>query len=397
MKFKKILSLICAISMLATMFVNVGVSAIADGPTFTVETVEVTQGEGTATVDVAIDFAGEMDVAAAQLQVTYDSAIKVTGSTQGDALDGTFSKVNVARNPINVQYLNMDGETVKLTTGRYITFACEVPISAAGEYPITLVVKKIGPSSTEDLSGTITVVNGKITVLPGEPEPEPVVLKSIAVAPAALEVAHNAVVDKAYLVEAGVKVTATYSDDTTKEVTDWTYADGKITYTEGDTTVEAAIEITVLPAPVVLKSIAVNPAALEVAHDAVVDKAYLVAAGVKVTATYSDDTTKEVTGWTYADGKITYAEGDATVEATIEITVLPAPVYGDVDGDDKVTNLDLMILERYAADWEGYTIVEANADLDADGNPAQPADIAILARHRADWAGYETLPYITEE
>ena len=86
-------------------------------------------------------------------------------------------------------------------------------------------------------------------------------------------------------------------------------------------------------------------------------------------------------------------ETDITEEKTVNAIYTVIPVYGDVDGDGAVTNLDLMVLERYLAAWDGYAarIVEANCDVDADGD-ITTADIAVLARHRANWVGYETLP-----
>ncbi len=71
-------------------------------------------------------------------------------------------------------------------------------------------------------------------------------------------------------------------------------------------------------------------------------------------------------------------------------------VYGDIDGDEIVTNIDSAILSRHIAKWMGY---EASnpllnfdaADLDLDGSVTNK-DVMIIARHLALWLGYEVLP-----
>ena len=70
-------------------------------------------------------------------------------------------------------------------------------------------------------------------------------------------------------------------------------------------------------------------------------------------------------------------------------------IYGDVNGDEKITLKDDAFLARYLAHWIGYD--ETNVDLDAadvnaDGKVGV-RDNAILARHLAKWIGYEELPY----
>ena len=71
-------------------------------------------------------------------------------------------------------------------------------------------------------------------------------------------------------------------------------------------------------------------------------------------------------------------------------------IYGDVNGDEKITLKDDAFLARYLAHWIGYD--ETNVDLDAadvnaDGKVGV-RDNAILARHLAKWIGYEELPYV---
>ena len=65
---------------------------------------------------------------------------------------------------------------------------------------------------------------------------------------------------------------------------------------------------------------------------------------------------------------------------------------GDVDLDGKVTPLDAMILARYLAGWNGYTVNTYAADVDKD-NDVTVKDAIILARHLAGWTDYKTLPH----
>ena len=143
---------------------------------------------------------------------------------------------------------------------------------------------------------------------------------------------------------AGMVVTATYSDDSTKELDakDYTYApDGAlaatdtkitVTYTEGGVTKTADVTVTVkekTPEPKALASIAITtqPSKTEYKVGDTFDPADMV-----VTATYNDKTTADVTAkCTYApngalaatDTKITvtYTEGSVTKTADVTVTV----------------------------------------------------------------------------
>ncbi len=73
-----------------------------------------------------------------------------------------------------------------------------------------------------------------------------------------------------------------------------------------------------------------------------------------------------------------------------------AATLGDIDSNGSVNPLDVVILTRHLAGWEGYEsqVNTANADLNADGS-IDPVDPVILARHLAGWQGYGELPYGT--
>ncbi len=135
---------------------------------------------------------------------------------------------------------------------------------------------------------------------------------------------------------AGMKVTATYSDGTTKEVTGYTITDGNnltagktsvtISYTENGVTKTVTQGITV--SAKTLSSIRVTT---EPSNKTYIEGQNFNAAGMKITATYSDGTTKEVTGYTITDGNnlsagktsviISYTENGVTKTVTQSITV----------------------------------------------------------------------------
>ena len=146
--------------------------------------------------------------------------------------------------------------------------------------------------------------------------------------------------------KAGMKVIATYSDGTTKEVTDYTYTPAgelkttdtaiTVSYKEGEKTVEAKYTITVKAKPPVaqktLESIKVTTAPTKTAYT---EGEKFDKTGMKVIATYSDGTTKEVTDYTYTPAgelkttdtaiTVSYKEGEKTVEAKYTITVKAKP------------------------------------------------------------------------
>ena len=153
----------------------------------------------------------------------------------------------------------------------------------------------------------------------------------------------------------GMKVIATYSDGTTKEVTDYTYTPAgelkttdktiTVSYKEGEKTVEAKYTITVKAKPPVAQKtlesikITVAPTKTTYTEGEKFDKK-----GMKVTATYSDKTEKEVTDYTYTPAgelkttdtaiTVSYTENELTKTATQEITVVAKGNSGDEPGGE---------------------------------------------------------------
>ena len=155
--------------------------------------------------------------------------------------------------------------------------------------------------------------------------------------------------------KAGMKVIATYSDGTTKEVTDYTYTPAgelkttdtaiTVSYKEGEKTVEAKYTITVKAKPPVaqktLSKIEVTTAPTKTAYT---EGEKFDKTGMKVIATYSDGTTKEVTDYTYTPAgelkttdktiTVSYTENELTKTATQEITVVAKGNSGDEPGGE---------------------------------------------------------------
>ena len=91
----------------------------------------------------------------------------------------------------------------------------------------------------------------------------------------------------------------------------------------------------------------------------------------------------DIMNWQMDKVQFAVVNGSVTV-----VDVVP----GDVNGDGNVDNRDAMILDRYLAKWDGYTVDTVAADVNCDGS-VNNLDSMILARYLAKWDGYENLPY----
>ena len=179
-----------------------------------------------------------------------------------------------------------------------------------------------------------------------EPE-EPVVLEGIAVTAQPTKTTYT--VGESFN-PAGMVVTASYSDESTKAVTGYTYdtaafttAGSKtvtITYTEGEVTKTATVTVTVeeVEVPVVLEGIAVTTQPTKTLYN-IGDK--FDPTGMVVTATYSDGTTETVRDYTYPttalnkntntitigyDGKTTTVAVTMNVVEQISVTTQPTKI-----------------------------------------------------------------------
>ena len=141
----------------------------------------------------------------------------------------------------------------------------------------------------------------------------------------------------------GMVVTATYSDNSSKAVTGYTISPSgalaatdtvvTVSYTEGSETKTAEQAITVNPVPVTLTKIEITTAPAKTVYTA---GESFDSTGMVVTATYSDNSSKTVTGYasppsgalatTDTAVTVSYTEGSDTKTATQAIAVNPVPI-----------------------------------------------------------------------
>ena len=159
--------------------------------------------------------------------------------------------------------------------------------------------------------------------------------------------------------KAGMKVTATYSDGTSKEVTNYTITDGNnltvgktsvtVSYTEEGVTKTTTVPITVNKKSLSKIDVTTQPSKITYIEGQNFDKT-----DMKVTATYNNGTTKEVTNYTITDGNnltvgktsvtVSYTEDGITKTTTVQITVTAKQTdkltvefnqYNEVDNNDR--------------------------------------------------------------
>lgn len=83
---------------------------------------------------------------------------------------------------------------------------------------------------------------------------------------------------------------------------------------------------------------------------------------------------------------LTSAEEVEKTENAIESGHEPTvPVRADLDGDGKVTSVDLAYMRRYLVGWQGYAVEDQSKyDLDGDGQ-ITGSDVTMLRRYLAEW------------
>lgn len=136
--------------------------------------------------------------------------------------------------------------------------------------------------------------------------------------------------------DAGMKVTATYSDNSSKDITNYSIAGGNnlsidktsitISYTENGTTKTVSQTITV--SQKVLSKITITTPPSKTAY---IEEQNFDTTGMKVTAHYNNDTTKEISNYTISDGNnltvdkttvtVSYTENNVTKTVSQSITV----------------------------------------------------------------------------
>lgn len=158
---KKILSLVLAIMLAATLF---SFTASADGITVSVGNIAAQSGES---VVVPVTISGNTGIAGALFSVKYDSALTLTAVNAGEAFNTlTFTKPGkLDANPINLTY---DGQDADTTNGviAYLTFTAP---EAAGVYPVEISYN-MGDIYDQDFNDLeLTLVNGAVAVTQNDP------------------------------------------------------------------------------------------------------------------------------------------------------------------------------------------------------------------------------------
>jgi len=92
--------------------------------------------------------------------------------------------------------------------------------------------------------------------------------------------------------------------------------------------------------------------------------------------------------YSYIPVQIAFPDGQ-TAAYTRDFTIKTI-LFGDMNNDGVVDEMDVVALERYLARWP-VSINESAADLNSDGL-IDEMDIVVLERYLARWPGYETLP-----
>lgn len=147
--FRRLISICCAVLMLALPFVH------AAGVTITAEAGTVDTASKTAVVTLSL--AGNTGLAGALISVKYDSALKLTKIESGDALSSlTFTPGgDLAANPVNLLW---DGQDADASNGKIAVLTFSMP-ERAGEYSVSL-SGDAGNFFDNDMNDVAVALNG---------------------------------------------------------------------------------------------------------------------------------------------------------------------------------------------------------------------------------------------
>ncbi len=248
----------------------------------------------------------------------------------------TLDRIEITKAPNKLNYtvgenFSTDGmevtavysdSTTKVVTNYSVTNGDNLQV---GQNSVTISYTEGDVTKTAEQSITVT-----------EPA-APVILESIAITKAPDQVEYTVGQNFSTV---GMEVTATYSDASTEVVSNYTVTNGDnlqagqtsvtISYTEGGITktAEQAITVTEPAEPVTLENIAITKAPDRIEYT---EGESFAAEGMEITATYSDGSTRVVTGYTVTNGDnlqagqisvtISYTEGGITKTAEQAITV----------------------------------------------------------------------------
>ncbi|MBQ6998335.1 MAG: hypothetical protein IJN62_00910, partial [Clostridia bacterium] len=137
MKLKRILSLICILTLLATCIAPVGITANTSTTVATVSAGEATvEYKATdAKVSIPIEIDSNVTLTALQMSVSFDSTLSFTKYTKGDSLG--FTAPQVGSNPVKLIFLDTTLAGVEATKGTLATLEFSVPTDAVKDFDLT--------------------------------------------------------------------------------------------------------------------------------------------------------------------------------------------------------------------------------------------------------------------
>ena len=247
--------------------------------------------------------------------VTGDVVIKVTSAKDTVEVSVTLNNSTADQTITSVEYGGTYTNSFTATSG----------------YLVESITYQIGDGQAVTVDGnsvTIENVTATLTVIVNTKE---IVLTGITVNPVEVHVEYGQDVNPSSLV-----VIATYSDGSTKTVTEFTVTDynkdvageygAHVNYTEGDITVSADLKV-IVEAEIVLESISVDPNEVTIAYGGTIDLSTLT-----VTAHYSDGGEVTITDFVLGDYNakqvgeqdvtITYQDKTCTLKLVVEDKVI---------------------------------------------------------------------------
>ncbi len=270
--------------------------------------------ESTVTVNI-----NNIDRTAPTATVTTDKSTYKAGETA--IITATFSEAVRDTTPkISMSGISTLAETVMTKSSDIVyTYSYAIP-NKSGTQTITI-------SGASDAAGNVMNANStkKFDITP--------IMTGIAIT---TEPNKTTYIEGQNFDSTGMKVTASYNDNTSQEVTDYTITDGSnltvgktnvtISYTENGVTKTATQDITVSEKKLTGISVTKVPDKTTYTEGQNFDKS-----GMIITATYDNGTTKEVTTYTITDGNnltvektnvtISYTENGVTKTVTQAVTV----------------------------------------------------------------------------
>lgn len=157
---RKMIAGICAVALLLSMTVIVH----ASGVQLTAAQKTVVQGEGTQSVEIPIELSGNPGLLGVTVQVSYTEGMTLTNIATGSALSGlNLTKPgSLSVNPFSLVWDGLDA--ADSTNGVIATLTFDVPKGTVTTYSVTVTPNGVFDSNVADISDSVSVTNGSITI-----------------------------------------------------------------------------------------------------------------------------------------------------------------------------------------------------------------------------------------